>query len=1400
MPGPDESPECEERERKAQQICSVSIALASPEDIRSWSSGEVTEPVAFNARVPRNGGSITSKQLAKGGLLCERIFGPISSYRCACGKYRGGKLAQERQGTVCEHCGVLVADRSVRRQRMGHIELAAPVVHPFFFHGLPCVLAELLSATVTARERYAVIDEAGNGECLSEETIPPENEPRLVDVKLTPKLVKQIIFHERSFAIEGIDEADCGQELTGAAGIHTLLRKLDELDLKALLKRALKEAKTNQKRELLAALFQFVNSHTSDRNRLEWMVLETLPVVSVASRDAAVLKESDATGSKRIEVGDLNRLYGRVIRTNNSLKQLLEEDGPSELIRRRKRMLQREVVALFENEGLPKPVTTAGGRPLGSLLGLLKGKTGRFRASLLAKRVDFSGRAVIVVNPKLGITQCGLPKKIALELFRPFVLQKLRDTESVLPNKLALELLSKPFALRKLRVSGVDDVDRLLADNDELALKLLQSVMTEHPVLLNRAPTLHRMNVQAFFPVLASGNAIELNPLVCKAFNADFDGDQMAVHLPLGLDAKVEAKTMLSSHANLLSPANGSVVFRPTQDMVLGLYYLTMDGAAAVKSRKAFASLEELELAREAGKVSVHEPIEYRIASDREVLPSGSGKRKASGFQRICTTVGRALFDGLLGDGMPYYNMALGAKELEGILKDCFEHLGRNETLRLTEEMALLGAAEATRSGLSLGMSDLLIPNSKDSIVDKASETAKQLYESREKGKLSHSSWKRQQVDTWNSATEAVAKALLCELRNESRPDGSINPVLVMAESGARGSISQLKQLSGMRGLMARATGEVAERPITSNFREGLSISEFFVSTHGAHKSFIDVGLKTAEGGYLTRRLVHAASSVIVTMHDCGTTKGIAKHGKESLELSDLVFGRTGLEELRRGKKVLLKKNDVVTPAICRKLRGTRRKTLRVRSPLTCEAPGGVCALCYGMDRSTGRLVEVGTAVGVIAAQSIGEPGTQLTMQTKHTGGIAAVDMTGGLRRVEELFEARCPTLREVFAEEGRKGAWEYLLEELRAPYRAQGVSIDEKHFEIVIGQMLGQVRVIDGGDSELIPATLIASRKLAGINVLLPKGAKKARGKPALLGITRAALSGESFLASASFREPKQVLREAALCSRIDTLSGITENVIVGGLIPAGSGFDEDRVALEVKAETRIEPEAKPPDDDAELPKASSTKLCITLHDSNAAHALSIVELDRELETLVTGLNGDAEDRGRWNRVIELAWDRLFEGIYRKNEAIDEHVARRLTTTVFKQVIDSGKRFNSARAFWAFVWRQRKWQIDNYLVREGTRRKRERSLLQMLIDRDEHEHEREAEAKAAKQLLAKIKGEAKLTEYERAVFDLAWGEGLPDCEIARELKKSHGAIRRIKSHIKEKLRNTATVRELRES
>ncbi len=1396
MSGPVESSNCDERKRGLERICAVSIAVASPEEIRSWSSGEVTLPVAFNARVPTSGGSITSKQLAKGGLLCERIFGPISSYRCACGKYRGGKRAQASEGTVCEHCGVLVADRKVRCQRMGHIELAAPVVHPFFFQGLPSVLAELFSVAVTARERFEPVEEGGNGEYVS---LDMPKEATLNEVKLTPQLVHQIIFHERSFVIEDPQQTQQGEELTGAEGIKALLERLEPYDLKSLLEQALMNAKSNRKKETLAALLQFVSSEGS--NRLESLVLEVLPVVPAISRDPTVLKVGDETGQSRMEVGDLNRLYGRVIRTNNSLRQLLEEAGSKELIRHRKRSLQRAVVALFENESLKNPVRTESGRPLGSLLGLLKGKTGRFRGSLLAKRVDFSGRAVIVVNPKLRINQCGLPKKIALELYRPFVLRELRKSECRLPKKLASELLFKPFATRKSRISGVDNVDRLFAENAELVLKHLQTVMADHPVLLNRAPTLHRMNVQAFFPVLAGGNAIELHPLVCRAFNADFDGDQMAVHLPLGIDAKVEAKTMLSCRENLLSPADGSILFRPTQDIVLGLYYLTMAGADTATPQKAFASFAEVELAREIGKTCVHEPIAFRMRADREVMPQDSGRETRGSGGRITTTIGRALFNRLLPEGLPYYNMPLSAKHLHTILTDCFERLGANETLRLTEEIALMGAAEATRSGLSLGVSDLLIPKEKDSIVTNASERAKRLYESHKQGTLSFSAWKAQHVETWNRATEQVAAALLHDLRQEMRPAGCVNPVLVMAESGARGSIAQLKQLSGMRGLMARATGEVAERPITASLREGLTNGEFFVSAHGAHKSFIDVGLKTAEGGYLTRRLVHAASPVVVTMYDCGTAKGIFKHATAFQSLSEAVAGRTNLEAVRRGGNGWLGKNQLVTRAICRELDKSSRKRLRVRSPLTCEAPRGVCAKCYGMDRSTGRLVEVGTAVGVIAAQSIGEPGTQLTMQTKHTGGIAGVDMTGGLRRVEQLFEARCPVLRRLFAKKGPQGVWQHLLAELIAPYRAQGVSIDEKHFEVIIAQMLGQARVIDGGDSRLIPGTLIKRRELAMVNAALPPGAKQARAKAELLGVTRAALASESFLAAASFREPKQVLREAALCSRRDTFSGITENVLIGGLIPAGSGFDED---AEVLAEviTKVAPKrAKPSNEHSQQSvNTAPKKVCITISDPQTANAMNIVDLDRELETLVTGLNGAPEDKQKWDRVIELAWDRLFEGISGKQSSIDDHVARRLTSKVFEEVMRSGKRFHSAKAFWAFVWRQRKWQRDNYLAREGARRKRERSLLQKLIEREESEQEREAEAETARRVLHKIVAEAQLTDYQRAVFELAWIGGLADSVIAQELKKSHGAIRRTKTHIKGKLRDTPTARELRES
>ncbi len=1331
----NESQYCEKKNSNLERICSVSISLASPDMIRSWSSGEVTQEDAFDVSIRPKDGEFKPKQLAKDGLLCERIFGPVISFRCACGNYRGGKRAREREGTVCERCGVVVAHRSVRRQRMGHIELAAPVVHPFFFHGTPSILADLLSATV--------------------------------DSKITSALLKQIIFRERSFVIgEFNGEKNC-EALTGAEGIRTLLEKLSELDLRSLLEEAFKKAISNQRIETLSTLIQFVGKLENEKQnvRPEWLVLDVIPVVPPVSRRTTLVEGLDGRGEERIEVGDLNRLYSRVIRTNNALKVLLSEKVPEELVRRRKRSLQRAVNALFENEAVPYPVKTMDGRVLVSLLGLLKGKTGRFRKSLLGKRVDYSGRAVIVVNPKLNISQCGLPKKIAWELYRPFV-------------------------LRRLTSFGLDDPLRLLRENEELAMENLTLVMAQHPVILNRAPTLHRMNVQSFFPVLVHGNAIELHPLICRAFNADFDGDQMAVHLPLSIEAQVEAKTRLGTCENLLSPANGEVVFRPSQDIVLGLYYLTMDSRKGEKSKGVFACFDEVEYRRETRSLNVHDVIEFRLPSNREVRTApGNGKGRPRTTLRISTTVGRVLFNRALGDGMPYYNLSLTAKVLEEILKDCFALLGRTETVRLTEYFTALGFSEATRSGLSLGIDDLLIPEGKASIVERSHEKARRLYESRRKGELSVSDSKSKLVDNWNKATEEVAQAVIESLRNERRSDGSVNGTLVMIESGARGSMAQLKQLSGMRGLMARANGEVVESPITSNFREGLSLSEFFVSTHGARKSFVDVGLKTAEGGYLTRRLVHAASPVVVTMNDCGTKKGIIKHRGEPGTFSDAILGRVSLEAVRRKGAVLIEKHGLVTTAIAHDIGRSARKKLRIRSPLTCEALSGVCALCYGADLSTQRLVELGTAVGVIAAQSIGEPGTQLTMQTKHTGGIAGKDMTGGLKRVEELVEARCSRLRKLFESNDVKKVWEYLLCELKTPYYAQGVATDDKHFEIVISQMIGKIRVDEKGDTQLTPGVLIGRRELVLANAALPKGKRKASGKDQLLGITQVAVSGASFLAAASFREPKQVLRRAALCGREDKLLGITENVLVGGLIPVGSGYGATEKGVDVRGTEKkasVSPERT----------VTARKLQVTFLDPKEA---SPEEMDDELETLVTNLDGGLGDKKAWDRIVELAWDKLFEAIHRTDK-LQQHVARRLASSVFKKIMQGKRQFASGKAFWAFLWKQRKWQVDNYKDREKERPRKDRMRLRKLIELDEQQVELEKEAKIARELLENIREEAKLTDYEKDVFDLAWGERLSDADIARQLMKTSGAIRRIKTYIKKKLRDTPTVKELLEA
>lgn len=1324
-------------------IRSVSISIASADDIRSWSSGEVTKPVAFDSRNRTWDGLFGTRQYVEGGLLCQRIFGPAVSYRCACGKYKGSQRDRAKDGNVCDRCGVLVSHRNVQRYRMGHIELAAPVVHPFFYRGSPSILTELFKVV------------------LEVEDFRPSTKG------VTRKWVEEIIRRE-----VWLDCEDGAQETTGAECVQAILKRLGKINVLDLLEEAISNSSSTKQRETLSALAGlFANRDALQRTScVESLVLKVLPVVPPISRKTTVIDGTDAWGNELVEVGDLNRLYGKVIRANNALKDLLEEQAPEELINRRKRSLQKAVNALYENESLARPIKSISGRPLGSLLGLLKGKPGRFRRSLLGKRVDYSGRAVIVVNPRLQIWQCGLPEKIAWELFKPFVFRQTGERNGQVP---------------------LDDLDT----RSESTRDALQQVMANHPVLLNRAPTLHRMNVQAFYPVLGSGNAIEVHPLVCRCYNADFDGDQMAVHLPLSIEAQEEAKSLLLSSKNLLSPANGKVMFSPSQDIVMGLYYMTREDNPQSESKGVFRGTRELEIARSLGHLSIQDNIDLSISAKREVVGTKHITSSSNnGKVRIKTTVGRALFSNMLDEKLPFYNLALSSRDLASILEQSHELLGVERTVELAEQLAQLGFRESTTSGLSIGVWDLKRPQEKERHIEKAEDVTKGLRHRLASKTVKKDEYTKEFITIWNMATNDVAKAMMETLQIGQTDGSEVNPLLVMAESGARGSITQLKQLAGMRGLMAKANGEVSEHPITSNFREGLSQSEFFISTHGSRKSFSDVGLKTAEGGYLSRRLVHATSREVVTIHDCGTKRGIIKPRSIFQDLDAALIGRISLQAVRRAGKKVLDKNELISENAANLILQSHRQSIEIRSPVTCEATTGVCQLCYGIDRSTQQLAEIGTAVGIIAAQSIGEPGTQLTMQTKHTGGIAGTnkDMAGGLERVEEVLEARCQRLKETFEFGNREELITFLIGELRSPYLSQGVSIDQKHFELVIAQMINRVRIERRGDSHLPLGKLLDRRVLSAANASLPKGAKKAVGKPQLVGITQAAMLNESFLAAASFREPKQVLRNAALSNRKDQLRSITENVIVGGLIPAGTGYRHDEMydVVNENEDRSMTTEKKK--------KAPIERLKVRVVRSKSDE-IADPERTQTLEELVTSLGAGSQDHQAWNRIIELCFDRLYEGIFRA-EGVDEDAARRLTSKVFRGVIQSKRRFSSEKRFWAFVWKRRDWTVKNYLAREMKRRRRERQRLREMMERDLELPNLESQAKADSKLLETIRKEARLTGYQQQVFELAWIEGLSDSQIAERLEKTNGAIRRTKAHVKRKLQETPTAQRYRKS
>ncbi|RJP34700.1 MAG: DNA-directed RNA polymerase subunit beta' [Phycisphaerales bacterium] len=1389
---------------RVNDYASVRITLASPNDIRAWSYGEVKKPETINYRTYRP---------EKDGLFCERIFGPERDWECACGKFKGTK----HKGIICDRCGVKVTHSRVRRKRMGHINLAAPVVHIWFFKSMPSRLGALLDIKTADLERIIYFQDYV-----------------VVDPGDTPLQPRQLLTEEEYRKAQE-EYGSAFTAMMGAEAIKELLGRMDLGELSIQLREALAKTGSQQKTLDLTKRLKIVEALKTSPNDPSWMVLDVIPVIPPDLRPLVLLESGNFATS------DLNDLYRRIINRNNRLKKLVDLNAPEVIIQNEKRMLQQAVDALFDNGRCRRPVLGSSNRPLKSLTDMIKGKQGRFRENLLGKRVDYSARSVIVVGPELKLHQCGLPKKIALELYQPFIIRKLKD--------------------RGL-ADTIKSAKRMLERRDQEIWDILEEVIYQHPVLLNRAPTLHRMGIQAFEPVLVEGNAIKIHPLVCRGFNADFDGDQMAVHLPLSIEAQAEAHVLMMSTNNIFSPANGSPIMSPSQDIVLGIFYLTTDhvsGTPDPKKVRRFESEYAAMLAFSLHKIGLHEWIEVRIGRDRVVKGHKDDPEPAPANRRVVTTAGRILFADILPIGMPFYNCSLSSKGSSRVIADCHAALGRAATVELLDEIKRIGFTWSTLGGLSFGVRDMRIPAAKPDIINAAQKAVDKLGDSFERGALTRMERYNQVIDCWIHARERVTQAMMTELKADFRmPDGAyagpadkgakpyLNPIFLMTESGARGSVDQIRQLAGMRALMAKPSGEIIETPIKANFREGLSVLEYFSSTHGARKGLADTALKTADSGYLTRKLADVAQNVIITSRDCGTIHGVTKSaiykGEEvDIPLRESIVARVARDAIANPMTdtLIVGENQVITKEIAVKIEELGVDKIRVRSPLTCESASGVCALCYGVDMSTGMLVEEGMAVGIIAAQSIGEPGTQLTMRTFHTGGVAhkaaldkdlrasqkgkvafqdlnpvqvelpdggrqtvvlkrngellvcdqkgrelerhkvpygaivhvtegqtvnrgdvlcewdphltpilaevrgrirfediaegetvrteedragskyvviehkgekhpkivvedkngnvldyhylpakarievqegqdirpgmllarqpremtgTQDITGGLPRVTEIFEARRPKEPAVMAEisgsveirgdkrrgkmtiiisgesgmekehhvpqdrhllvhagdrveagdplidgpliphdilriKGEEALWLYLLAEIQAVYRSQNVTINDKHVEVIVSQMLRKVRIEATNDSSFLPGELVdrfrfrmenerlarsvkisnpgdsglavgaivSKEELQAVNEKVEEeGGEPAKGKrckPALattqlLGITKASLQSESFISAASFQETTKVLTEASLGGAKDTLNGLKENVILGHLIPAGTGF----------------------------------------------------------------------------------------------------------------------------------------------------------------------------------------------------------------------------------------------------
>jgi DNA-directed RNA polymerase subunit beta' len=1347
----------------------VTVKLASPEEIRSWSKGEVKKPETINYRTYRP---------EKDGLFCEKIFGPTRDWECACGKYKGIK----HKNVVCERCGVQVTSSKERRKRMGHINLAASVAHIWFFKAMPSRIGNLLDVKVSALDKVVYFQEY-----------------IVIDPGTTPLKEKQLLTEDeyRKSRAQFSDTFDADM------GAEAVKKMLNRLDLKALsheLREELKTTRSKQRRKDIIKRLKTVEMLRDSPNSPAWMILDVIPVIPPDLRPLVLLESGNFATS------DLNDLYRRLINRNNRLKKLLDLNAPEVIIRNEKRMLQQSVDALFDNGRCRRPVLGSSNRPLKSLTDMIKGKQGRFRENLLGKRVDYSARSVIVVGPELKLHQCGLPKKIALELFQPFIIRRLKELG---------------FA------DTIKSAKKMLERKDAEVWDILEEVIHEHPVLLNRAPTLHRMGIQAFEPVLVEGNAIKLHPLVCQGFNADFDGDQMAVHLPLSFEAQVEAATLMMSTSNIFSPAHGNPIISPSQDIVLGCHYVSAELEGQLGQGMAFHSPDEVFRAYGDRKAAIHAKIKVR-------LPDGSLIRQKSGMPPLTvknrtkelaamspedraaknillnpvdTTVGRVIFNDIFDRGSPYYNYTMTKKELNKLIGEYFKYMGREKTIKMLDDLKELGFKSATLAGLSFATSDLRIPPRKAEIIKQTEAKVAEIQQRFAAGVITEGERYNTVVDLWTHARELVGDEMMAELKVDVR-DGKpyLNPIYMMTTSGARGSLEQIRQLAGMRGLMAKPSGRIIENPIRANFREGLKVLEYFSSTHGARKGLADTALKTADSGYLTRKLADVAQNVVVSQHDCGTINGIAKAAVYKGEKVDIplwvqIRGRVSRTDIVDvvTDDMIVKENQVITDEVAQRIEALGYEKIRVRSPLTCEASLGVCVLCYGMDLSRGHLVEMGLACGIIAAQSIGEPGTQLTMRTFHIGGAAARslaasevksrragavkfhglkvvknregqnvvldrsgeiiivdkkdreldryavtygaqmlvadgdsvkagqtisrwdphntpifadragrtrfedlvegktfksekdtsgvmrkvviehkgdlhpqiviedndgtpliyypipekayieiddgdkvspgtllaktpkesggtdDITGGLPRVTELFEARRPKEPSVMAEvdgvveilkemkrgkrtilvrsesgevhehavphgrhlrvqtadrvragqpliegpliphdilriNGEEAVQAYLLREVQNVYRSQDVSIDDKHIEVIVAQMMRKVRVEDPGDSDLLPGILIDKFRFRKIHdkIGATRGKKKPRAEPMLLGITKASLQSDSLISAASFQETTKVLTEAALAGKKDELIGLKENVILGKMVPTGTGFKQ--------------------------------------------------------------------------------------------------------------------------------------------------------------------------------------------------------------------------------------------------